>query len=81
MKVYICRCGNPATQRHHLFAQHKHHRKKYGKLLDKEFNIEMMCPACHSSHANIDELWDEDDFIEALKDYVDELERYRSVFK
>jgi len=79
--VRMCKCGRAASQRHHKFPQHKAHRELYGKLLDKPFNIEWMCANCHSSHSNIDPLWDEEDFLKALIKYVDELERYREVFK
>ena len=81
MLATICSCGLPASQRHHKFPQHKANREKYGKLLDKKFNIKMMCPNCHSSHANIDALWDEEDFIKALTKYVDELEHYKEIFR
>lgn len=77
----ICRCGRPAHHRHHKFPQHKTHRRKYKKLLDKSFNIEMMCAECHTSHMEIDKLWDEEEFIAALTEYIDELEQYRQVFK
>jgi hypothetical protein len=79
--IKICKCGKTATQRHHKFPQHKAHRERYGKLIDKEFNIDMMCHYCHSSHAKVDEIWDEERFIKELTRYVDELERYKDVFK
>jgi len=81
MIVQICKCGRPASHRHHKFPQHNANRKKYGKLIDKSFNIEMMCPACHTSHASIDQLWDEEQFIKELTYYVEELEEYKKVFK
>jgi len=72
--LHICTCGRQASQRHHKFPQHKHNREKYGSLIDKRFNIEMMCPQCHSSHANIEKLWDEKKFLIELNKYVKELE-------
>lgn len=77
----LCNCGRPAGQRHHKFPQHKHHRKKYGSLLDLDFNIEHMCAGCHSSHANIDKIWSEEEFLKQLTRYVKNLEKKTGVFR
>jgi hypothetical protein len=47
-----------ATQRHHIFPQYKRYKKKYGKLLDEDFNIKMACGSCNISHRNV-EIWNE----------------------
>lgn len=71
MKVLsICRCGRQAAHRHHKFPQHKHNREKYGDLLDLDFNIEMMCENCHSSHANIEKVDTEQMFLDNLKRHI-----------
>ena len=77
----MCTCGKLAGHRHHQFPQHKAHREKYGSLLDCDFNIEYMCPDCHSSHAKIDSLWDEERFLKELQSYVKNLEKTRGVFR
>ena len=57
----ICRMRR-ATQRHHLYPQHKDARKRYGALLDEDFNILPVCEHCHVSHKEMagrieGELW------------------------
>lgn len=80
----ICpKCGRPATQRHHKFSQSKDNKKKYGKLIDADFNSEYYCEDCHSSHAQLGDgdTWDELTFVcAAIKaghrpdDYVEPME-------
>jgi len=41
---------NEATQLHHIFPNHKNHRKLYGSLLDRDFNLLPVCEHCHVSH-------------------------------
>lgn len=48
----ICRFRE-ATERHHIFPQHKDARKRYGALLDEDFNILPVCSHCHASHREI----------------------------
>ena len=80
----VCpKCGRMASHRHHKFPQTKENRRKYGKLIDAEFNIEYFCADCHSSHAKLGDgdTWDELEFlIAAIKahhrpdDYVEPAE-------
>lgn len=62
-ELKLCKyCGNPASQNHHKFPQTKRNTKTYGKkLIDIEWNLEPVCPNCHSSHNKIpaDDIWDE----------------------
>lgn len=41
------RCGNIATDKHHMYSQTKSARHLYGKLLDDERNIMYLCNGCH----------------------------------
>ena len=42
----ICN-NNLATQRHHLYAQYKRHRKLYPEYIDHPDNIMLVCADCH----------------------------------
>jgi hypothetical protein len=45
----------PASQRHHRFANKKKARLRYGgNLMDADFNILMACADCHTGHAKIE---------------------------
>ena len=59
----ICKI-NRATERHHKFAQHKSRVKHYGKIIDADFNIIMVCNDCHISHNKIPKeyIWNEPEF-------------------
>ena len=61
----LCKCGKPATQRHHKYPQTKWARRLYGSLLDDKRNIEPKCADCHVSHAKVS-IWREADFCKAL---------------
>lgn len=61
----LCKCGNPATQKHHKFPQARWARRLYGNLLDDDRNIEPMCADCHISHAKVS-IWRETDFCKEL---------------
>jgi hypothetical protein len=83
-KIICTLCGNKAVHKHHYYEDSKPNRDKYGKLLQEEFNKIMLCPDCHSSHANVPKYmyWNETLFIaHALKNgydpanYVDEYYR------
>ena len=68
---YCIICGKRAVHKHHKFSQTKWAIDKYRKdLINADFNIVMLCPDCHSSHANVPKnlIWTEQKFInEAIK--------------
>jgi hypothetical protein len=57
--------AEPATQRHHCFANTSGRRRHYGaQLMDANFNIRQAGTHCHVSHRNVPEwaIWDEYNF-------------------
>ncbi len=71
-EVHLCenkQCLNIAAHHHHKFSDTNWARKVYGRLLDDDFNIALLCAHCNSSHANVKDLrYDEQQFREAAKD-------------
>jgi len=59
-------CGiRVATDKHHLFSQTKHNKKKYGERIHHPGNIMYLCSECHLNKS-IPKLR-EDEFLEATK--------------
>ena len=48
----ICR-ERQGVQLHHCFPQTKANRRTYGVLIDKPFNLILVCAECHVSHAEM----------------------------
>lgn len=70
--IYLCKyCGiKKATGRHHKFPDTVPNRRYYTKkLLDQDFNIELACQDCHTSHSHIPktDIWDEKKFRKEAK--------------
>jgi hypothetical protein len=40
-------CSNQAVHKHHKFSDSKKNRELYGKLLDDDKNIMLLCNDCH----------------------------------
>jgi len=40
-------CLNQASNHHHLFIDSKMNHKLYGKLIDNDINIQLLCAYCH----------------------------------
>lgn len=67
---YCILCGAKAVHRHHKLSQSKVNINKFGKdLINADFNIEWLCPQCHSSHLNVPKelIWNEKRFIAEAK--------------
>ena len=48
MKQSKCaKCGELATELHHLFSQSKLNKKLYGELIHHPLNIQKLCYQCH----------------------------------
>jgi len=64
--IGVCELCNmrSSSQWHHKFPQTVINRKRYGKLIDHQFNLCKSCGECNVSHAHIPKWasWDERKF-------------------